>query len=89
MQIYLIFDLLLRIAHASISQFKFGLWKMILRCFYQLYFWEKVDNLQKFCSQHNKIFVDILIILVFSKSDIQTYISVLTQFLLKKIWRMY
>ena len=31
----------------------------------------KVDNLQKFCSGHNKIFAGILIVLVFSKSDIQ------------------
>ena len=43
-----------------------------------------MDNLQKFRSQRYKVFVDILIILVFSKSDIQTFISELTQFLPKK-----
>ena len=32
---------------------------------------QKGDNLPKFLSQHNKIFVSILIILVFSKSGVQ------------------
>ena len=39
--------------------------------FYQMWPAEKVDNFQKFCSRHNKIFSDILIFLVFSKSGIQ------------------
>ena len=39
--------------------------------FYQIWPPEKVDNFQKFCSRHNKIFPDILIFLVFSKSGIQ------------------
>ena len=39
--------------------------------FYQVWFWEKVDNLQKFPNRRNKTFVGILIFLVFSESDIQ------------------
>ena len=39
--------------------------------FYQVWCWEKVDNLHKFRSRCNKIFVGILIFLVFSKSGIQ------------------
>ena len=38
--------------------------------FYQIWCPEKVDNLQKFCSRRNKIFADMLIFLVFSKSGI-------------------
>ena len=48
------------------------LWaKKIDIVFYQVWFWEKVDNLQKFRSRRNKMFVGILIFLVFSESDIQ------------------
>ena len=38
--------------------------------FYQVCCWEKVDNLQKFRRRSSKMFVDILIFLVFSKSSI-------------------
>ena len=48
--------------------------KLILFYFYQVWCWEKVDNLQKFCSRSNKIFVGTLIFLVFfSKSGIQYF----------------
>ena len=39
--------------------------------FYQVWCWEKGDNLQKFCSWRNKIIAGVLIFLVFSKSGIQ------------------
>ena len=50
-----------------------SLWatKLDIVYFYQVWCWEKVDNLQKFCSRHNNIFVGILIFLVLSKSGIQ------------------
>ena len=39
--------------------------------FYQVWYQEKVDNFQNFCSQCNKIFDGILIFLVVSNSGIQ------------------
>ena len=48
-----------------------GYENLILFNFYQVWYREKVDNLQKFRSRRNKIFVGILFFLVFSKSGIQ------------------
>ena len=48
-----------------------GYENLILFNFYQVWYREKVDNLQKFRRRRNKIFVIIFFFLVFSKSDIQ------------------
>ena len=45
--------------------------RKLISYFYQVWSWEKVDKLQKFRSQRNKVFVGILIFLAFSKSGIQ------------------
>ena len=45
--------------------------KLIFFYFYQVWCWEKMDNLQKFCSRHSKIVVGILIFIVISESGIQ------------------
>ena len=44
--------------------------QMILLYLYQVWFWEKGDNLKKFRSRHKRFFVGILIILFFSKPEI-------------------
>ena len=55
----------------SLRMLNCGLWKVTLLYFYQVWCWEKVDNLQKFRSRRNKVFVGILIFLVFSELGIQ------------------
>ena len=48
-----------------------GYKNLILFYFYQVWYRDEVDNLQKFRSQRNKIFVGILFFLFFSKSGFQ------------------
>ena len=57
--------------HAQFCQFNFGLRKLILFYFYQVWCLEKLVNLQKFCGRHSKVFVGILVFPLFSKPGIQ------------------
>ena len=57
--------------HAQFFQFNFGLRKLILFYFYQVWCWENLVNLQKFCGRRSKVFVVILIFPFFSKPGIQ------------------
>ena len=60
-QRYLIFT------YAQFRWFDCELWKLILFYFYQVLCWGKLVNLQKFCGRYTKVFVGILIFLVFFK----------------------
>ena len=74
MRIYLIFDVInvndtYLFYTCLIFLIQCGPRKLILFYFYQIWCSEKVDNLQKFRSRSNKVFVDILIFLVFSSKS--------------------
>ena len=67
-----LFDFWFDITHCAclILLIQLLLQQMILLYLYQVWFWEKGDNLKKFRSRHKRFFGGILIILFFSKPEI-------------------